>query len=84
MIFAVAWLLFKGEIFDLRFYHQLYPPWTLIDTLNFLSKFGFEFVELSELKFDSLLHYAAGSKIFSLHDATGSQVNNFCRNLPAA
>jgi hypothetical protein len=45
--------------------------WLLI---AFFFKFGLKFVELSELKFDSLLHPAQGSQIFSLHDAAGSQI----------
>jgi hypothetical protein len=58
-------------------------------------EFGVKFVKLSEFKFDSLLHNAAGSQISPLHfatgsqispldDAAGSQVNDCCRNLPAA
>jgi hypothetical protein len=32
-------------------------------------------VELFELKFDSLLHHAAGSQISPLHYAAGSQIS---------
>ncbi len=32
-------------------------------------------MELSELKFDSPLHYAVGSQISPLHDAAGSKIS---------
>jgi hypothetical protein len=41
---------------------------------NFLN-FGFKFLELFELMFDSLLHYAPGSQFSLLHYAAGSQVS---------
>jgi hypothetical protein len=56
------------------FFHQKYPPWTLIHILIFFFKFGSKFVELLQLKFDSPLYHAAGSQISQLHHAAGSQI----------
>jgi hypothetical protein len=38
-------------------------------------KFGFKFVELFELKSDSMLHHAAGSQISPFHNAVRSQIS---------
>jgi hypothetical protein len=43
------------------FFHQKYPPWTMIHILSFF-KFGFEVVELLQLQFDSPLHHAEESQ----------------------
>jgi hypothetical protein len=55
------------------FSHQKYPPWTLIHILIFFI-FSFKFVDFFQLRFVSLLHHAAGSKILLLHNAAGSQI----------
>ncbi len=40
--------------------------------------FGFQFMELFELKFVSSLQYAVGSQISPLQNAVGNQVKDFC------
>ncbi len=47
-------------------------PWC-ISSVFF--KFGFKFLELLQLKFDSPLHTVAGSKISPLHHTAGSQIS---------
>ncbi len=42
----------QRKIFHLRyFFLQMYPFWTLIHILSFFFKFGFQFMDLLELKF---------------------------------
>jgi hypothetical protein len=63
------------EILHLHFFHQKYTPWTLIHILSFFRIFSQKFVELLELKFNSLLHDAAGSQISPQHYEVGSQTS---------
>jgi hypothetical protein len=64
------------EIFHLHFFSSKVPTLDPDSYLKFFLKFGFKFVELLQLKFDSLkLHDAAGSQISPLRHAAVSQIS---------
>jgi hypothetical protein len=50
---------------------------TTLDPDSYLKffEFGLKFVELLELKFDSLMHHAAAGKTSPLHYTAGSQIS---------
>jgi hypothetical protein len=74
-----------AEIFLLNGqYREIPPPFFFIKSSHlgpwfisqvFFVKFGFKFVELLLLKFDSPLHHAAGSQISPLHHVAGSHIS---------
>jgi hypothetical protein len=78
-IFYIYTLQLKGTVaqyFPPPFFSSKVPT---LDSDSYPSffKFDLKFVELSELKFDSPLHDAAGSQKSLLHDATGSQSRRY-------
>jgi hypothetical protein len=71
-------IIFKGTVardFPPPFYfHQKHLPTLYPEHILCFFEFGFKFVELLGLKFDSPLHHAAVTQILPLHNASGSRI----------